>query len=147
MAYINHASITEDIPKTQQALVKVIRQGYALIMDPLLTFFVPNLHCTPLGMVDLNKLHKNPRPIFDSSFRSAPWAMAINDFTSKHSEREIVFPLAWVRYLTWLWNLRITYPWLELYPSQVQPKPRCDARFPSVWCPFHVHRANIRRLY
>jgi hypothetical protein len=41
--------------------------------------------------------------------------MAINDFTSKHLEPEIVFPLAWIRYLTWLWNLPITYPRLELY--------------------------------
>ena len=97
------------------SLCSDICRGYVLIMDPWLTFFVPNLHRTPLGMVDLNKLHKNPRPIFDSSFRPAPWAMAINNFTSKHSEPEIVFPLAWIRYLTWLWNLRITYPWLELY--------------------------------
>jgi hypothetical protein len=74
LAYGNHKTITEDIPKTQKALTKDIRQGYVLIMDPWLTFFVPNLHGTPLGMVDLNKLHKNPRPIFDSSFRPTPWA-------------------------------------------------------------------------
>jgi hypothetical protein len=115
MAYGNHKTIAEDIPKTQQALVKDIRRGYVLIMDPWLTFFVPNLHRTPLGMVDLNKPHKNPRPIFYSSFCLSPWAMAINDFTSKLSEPEIVFPLAWIKYLTWLWNLRITYPWVELY--------------------------------
>lgn len=34
MAYRNHKSITEDIPKTQQALVKDIRRQYVLIMDP-----------------------------------------------------------------------------------------------------------------
>jgi hypothetical protein len=113
--YGNHKTITEDIPKTQKALVKDIRRGYVLIMDPWLAFFVPNLHRTPLGMVDLNKLHKNPRPIFDSSFRPNPGAMAINDLTSKHTEPEIVFPQAWILYLTWIWNLRITYPREELY--------------------------------
>jgi hypothetical protein len=41
--------------------------------------------------------------------------MAINDFISKSSEPEIIFPLAWINYLTWLWNLRITYPCVELY--------------------------------
>jgi hypothetical protein len=41
--------------------------------------------------------------------------MAINDFTSKLTEPEIVFPLAWAPYVTWLWNLRITYPWLKVY--------------------------------
>jgi hypothetical protein len=84
-------------------------------MDPWLTFFVPNLHRTPLGVVDLNKLHKNPRPIFDSSFRPTTWDMAINDFTCKEREPEIVFPKAWLLYLAWLCNLRIKYPWLEIY--------------------------------
>jgi hypothetical protein len=115
LAYGNHKTITEDIPKARKALTKDIRQGYVLLMDPSLTFFVFNLHQTPLGMVDLNKLHKNPRPIFDSSFRPAPWAMAINDFTCKETEPEIVFLKAWLLYLAWLWILRITYPWLEIY--------------------------------
>jgi hypothetical protein len=68
-------------------------------------------------MAALNKPHKNPRPVFNSSFRPAPWAMAINDFTTKLLEPDIVFPLAWIKYLTWVWNLRITYPWTELYPG------------------------------
>jgi hypothetical protein len=41
--------------------------------------------------------------------------MAINDFTCKETEPKIVFPKAWLLYLAWLWNLRITYPWLEIY--------------------------------
>jgi hypothetical protein len=41
--------------------------------------------------------------------------MSIDDFTNKHTEPEIVFPQAWVFYLTWLWNLRITYPRKEVY--------------------------------
>jgi hypothetical protein len=113
--YGNHKTITEDVPKTQKALVKDIRRGYGLIMDPWLAFFIPNLHLMPLGMVDISKLHKNPRPIFDSSFRPQPWAMAINDYTSKTTEPEIVFPQAWINYLTWVWNLRIRYHREELY--------------------------------
>jgi hypothetical protein len=67
--YGNYKTITEDVPKTQKALVKDIRRGYVLITDPWLAFFIPNLHLTPLDMADLSKLHKNPRPaIFDSSF-------------------------------------------------------------------------------
>jgi hypothetical protein len=41
--------------------------------------------------------------------------MAINDFTNKRTEPKIVFPKVWVFYLTWLWNLRITYPREEVY--------------------------------
>jgi hypothetical protein len=84
-------------------------------MDPWLNVFIPDLHCTPLGMVDLNKPHKDPRPIFDSSFRPGLWAMAIIDFTTKLLEPEIVFPLAWIRCLNWVLNLRIAYPRQELY--------------------------------
>jgi hypothetical protein len=69
----------------------------------------------PLGMVDLSKLHEDPRPIFHSSCRPTPGGMAINDFTSKHTEPEIVFPQAWFHCLTWLWNLCITYPWVEFH--------------------------------
>jgi hypothetical protein len=57
--YDNHKTITEDVPKTQKALVKDIRRGYVLIMDPRQAFFIPNLHLTPLGMVDISKLYKN----------------------------------------------------------------------------------------
>jgi hypothetical protein len=41
--------------------------------------------------------------------------MAINAFTCKETEPEIDFPKAWLMRLAWLWNLRITYPWLEIY--------------------------------
>jgi hypothetical protein len=115
MEYGNHKTITEDIPKTRKALAKDIRRGYVLVMDPWLVFFVSNLHRTPLGMVDLNKLHKNPRPIVDGTFRPTSWAMAINNFTNKRTEPKIVFPKAWIFYLTWLWNLRNNYPRKELY--------------------------------
>jgi hypothetical protein len=36
--------------------------------------------------------------------------MAINDYTSKTTKPEIVFPQAWINYLTWVWSLQITYP-------------------------------------
>jgi hypothetical protein len=50
LKYGNHKTITEDVPKMQKALVKDIRRGYVLIMDPWLAFFFPNLHLMPLGM-------------------------------------------------------------------------------------------------
>lgn len=75
MAYGNHESIAEDITKTEQALLKDICPGYVLIMDTWLTFFVPSLHRTPLGMVNLNKMHKNPGQFLTAAFglHPGPW--------------------------------------------------------------------------
>ena len=75
------------------------------------------LHChlTPQGVVDLNTVHKNPRPIFDSTFRPYPWCSAINDRTSKDNEPRLTFASAELGFMTWLYNLRITYPDVEIY--------------------------------
>ena len=76
---------------------------------------MPNCHLTPQGVVDLNTIYKNPRPIFDSSFRPYPWCFAINDWTSKDTEPPLTFSKAEMNFMIWLYNLRITYPWLEIY--------------------------------
>jgi hypothetical protein len=80
LAYGNHKTITEDLPKTQKALAKDIRRGYVLIMDPWLTFFVPNLHQTPLGMVDLNSCTKThvQSLIVASGQPHGPWRSTIS---------------------------------------------------------------------
>ena len=84
-------------------------------MDPRLVFFILNCHLTPQGIVDLYKRFKKPRPIFDSSFRPEPWCFAINDWTDKSNEPEIVFPDAFMELCVWIYNLRITYPTEEIY--------------------------------
>jgi hypothetical protein len=79
LRYGNHKTIDEDPQKTMKALSKDVKRGYNIVLHPLLTFLIPHLHRTPVGMVDLAKIFKNPRPIFDSSFRPFPWCFAIND--------------------------------------------------------------------
>jgi hypothetical protein len=70
---------------------------------------------TPQGLVDLNTPYKNPRPIFDSSFCPHPWCFSINDWTHKDNEPELTFAGAELGFMIWLYNLRITYPDLEIY--------------------------------
>jgi hypothetical protein len=78
---------------------------------------MPNLHGMSLGMVDLSKSYKKPALFSIAAFvpHPTPWAIATNDFTSKLMEPEIMFPKAWLLYLTWFWNLRINYPWAEIF--------------------------------
>ena len=113
--YGNHSSVLEDTEKTRKALVKDNRRGACLTMDPRAVHFILNAHLTPQGMVDLNKRFKNPRPIFDSSFRPQVYCHAINDWTNKVFEPELVFAASFKQFLVYLYNLRITYPTEELY--------------------------------
>ena len=113
--YGNHSSAAENPEIAHKVVVKESRRGYALTMDPRILFFILNAHLTPQGIVDLDKLFKNPRSIFDSSFRPFPWCFAINDWTHKTNEPIIVFPTAFMEFLIHLYNLRITHPHQELY--------------------------------
>jgi hypothetical protein len=113
--YGNHKTIFEDTVKTKKAMSKDVRRGYNLVADSRLTLLIPHLHPTPVGMVDLAKIYKEPRPIFDSSFRPVPSSMAINDWVDPANEPAIHFPLSFLKLCVWLYNLRISYPYEEIY--------------------------------
>jgi hypothetical protein len=113
--YGNHKTIFEDPVKTKKAMSKDVRRGYNLVADSRLTLLIPHSHPTPIGMVDLAKIYKEPRPIFDSSFRPAPSSMAINDWVDKANEPAIHFPLSFMKLCIWLYNVRISYPDEEIY--------------------------------
>jgi hypothetical protein len=114
-AYGNHKTILEDIPKTKKAMTKDVRRGYNLVMDERLALLIPHLHLTPIGMVDLAKIYKEPRPIFDSTFRVTPSCMAINDWVDPLNEPAIHFPQSFLKFCIWIYNLRISYPYQEIY--------------------------------
>jgi hypothetical protein len=96
-------------------VTKDARRSYTFPANPLLIYFVLNTHLTPLGVVDLHKRYKQPRPIFDSSFIPSMWCMAINHWTSKSTEPPVTFAPAFLTSLIWLYNLRVSYPLLEIY--------------------------------
>ena len=114
--YGNHGSV-DNIPDAdaRKTLVKNFKRGYVLVMNKDLLDFIPNMHLTPQGIVDLDHPHKNPRPIFDSSCRPQPWCSAINDWTNKRNEPNLIFATGFMLHLIWLWNLRISYPHEEIY--------------------------------
>jgi hypothetical protein len=111
----NHKMVLEDIPKTMKAMSKDVRRGYNIVLSPRLAFLIPHLHTTHMGMVDLQKVYKEPRPIFDSSFWIEPSSMDINDWCDKSNEPDIHFPASFLNFCVWIYNLRIFYPTQELY--------------------------------
>ena len=113
--YGNHSTVDADPAKAYKAMLKDNKRGFTLLFDKRLLLFLLHAHSTPQGMVDLLSLFKNPRPIFDSSFRPEVWCIAINDWTTKLTEPELTFATAELLFMIWLYNLRVTYPFLDIF--------------------------------
>jgi hypothetical protein len=115
LRYGNHKTFTADVDKARKAAIKDNKRGFTLLFDRLLIYLLLHCHVTPQGMVDLATLFKNPRTIFDSSFLPFFWSMAINCWTTKDTEPPLTFAMAELMFMIWVYNMRITYPWLEIY--------------------------------
>ena len=113
--YGNHASVTDEPEVTYRTLLKDSKRGYCIVLDQRMARFTLNCHLTPNGLVDANHPHKNPRPIFDGTFRPEPWCFGINDWTTPATEPPVNFATAFTNFLRWMYNARITYPRDELY--------------------------------
>jgi hypothetical protein len=90
--YGNHKSVYIEPETTRKTLVKDFKKNFCLAADERIILFVYDAHLTPLGMVYINHKYKNPRPVFDSTFRPRPWCFAINDWTDTETEPDLQFP-------------------------------------------------------
>ena len=111
--YGNHPSVYQHLELTKKAIQKDVVRQYTLPANPALSPFIPDTQRIPQGMVVLPG--KNPRQICDESFHPKLDSMAVNDWTDKRTEPDIIFPESFMKFLTWIWNLRITYPDQEIY--------------------------------
>lgn len=114
-AYGNHSTVAKFESQAKGAVQKDFTRSYTLTANPALIFFAYDMHLTPQGLVDVGHIYRKPRPIFDATFRPLPHSMAVNDFTNKDTEPAILFPASFGNFLTWIYNLRITYPTEEIY--------------------------------
>jgi hypothetical protein len=113
--YGNHSSLEENPALVEKTLLKDVKRGCSLMLDPLLLDFLENTKTTPHGIVNIGHPYKNLRLVCDSSFRPHYWCFAINDWCGKATEPLLIFADSFVETLIWIWNLRITYPFLEIY--------------------------------
>ena len=113
--YGNHNTVDESPEVFEEVTVKDFKRGNTILVDPELAPFIPHMHVTPQGIVDIDNPYKPPRPIFDSTFRPCPSSMAINDWIDPKYEGIITFIHSIQRIATAIWNLRISYPNQPLY--------------------------------
>jgi hypothetical protein len=116
LGYGNHTTVLDDIEATKAAFSKDVRRSYSLPANPQLSFFAYHMHLNPVGMVLPSRPNKKHRPIVDCSFRPEVWCHAVNDWTTTDTEPDIHFAGSFRRYLTWIHNLRISYPTSEIFP-------------------------------
>jgi hypothetical protein len=111
----NHKSCTVHDAEYKKVMVKDSKRGNTILVNQDLLPFVRDLHVTPQGIVDADNEWKNSRPVYDSTFRPTPWAMAINDHVNTDTEGECTFLHSFTRYCQYLWNVRISYPKERIY--------------------------------
>lgn len=106
--YGNHKSLSGNIAKVMKTMNKEDKKEHVLTLPSWLAPLVPDLMLTPNGLVV--KPGKNDRLVFDASFMLHADSRPFNHLIDLADEPDIVFSDAWVRYLIWIYNLRISYP-------------------------------------
>jgi hypothetical protein len=112
-AYGNHPSLEQNLPKVMETMNKEDRKDHVLTFPAWLAPFIPHLMLNPNGLVV--KLGKNDRLVFDASFMLNPDSRPFNLYIDLANEPDIVFGEAWNKFLAVIYNLRITFPDLEIY--------------------------------
>jgi len=111
--YGNHASILSKPDLVEKALNKEERNNYAFPLPSWMARFLYHFHLSPEGIIV--KEGKKDRIIFDASFKINPHSACPNDWTSKYDEPPIWYGSAFSRHLIRVWNLRISYPYCDIF--------------------------------
>ena len=76
--------------------------------------FLPNIFFTPQHL--LKKQYKKPRLVYDASRCFTPYSVPVNMMTSTKDGVELacIFGDVFEKVLTRIWNLRISYPFLDI---------------------------------
>lgn len=112
-AYGNHPTVSKNREKVMKTMNKEDRKEHVLTFPAWLALFIPHLMLTPNGFVI--KPGKNDRLIFDASFMLHMLSRPFNQFIDLDDEPDITFGHAWTKFLIAIYNLRITFPDLEIY--------------------------------
>ena len=83
------------------------------VLEQRVCYFSPYLRHTPQGLII--KLGKNPRMVWDGSTMKTPVDVVMNEITSVDDEAEITFGDVKMFYLTYLYNLRVSYPDQDIF--------------------------------
>jgi hypothetical protein len=112
LAYGNHASLDGNLDKVMKTMNKEDRKDQVLTFPEWVAHFIQHLMLTAQGYVMLPG--KNDRLVFDASHMLHADSRPFNHRVDNAHEPEIFYGGSWLQYLIFLYNLRITYPHLEI---------------------------------
>ncbi len=110
--YGNHVSVNSNKAKIEKVMNKEDKHRYLLPLPCWLARFIPNLHVSPQGLIV--KVDKNDRLVFDASHLIKFYSICSNMMTLPQLEHPIEYGDAFTRYLTWIYNMRISLPTTDI---------------------------------
>ena len=113
LSYGNHKMLPAQLAQIDKVLIKESKRGYVILANRLLSLFTYNCHVTPYGVAV--KPGKKDRPFSDASFHPTETSVGVNDWTNKDDELPVEFQLSELRFLTEVYNYRISFPDEEIY--------------------------------
>lgn len=102
-----------NLEKVMETMNREDRKDHVLTFPAWLAKWIPDLMTIAQGFI--MKFGKNDRLVFDASFILSLLSRPFNHRIDMDDEPEIIFGGAWQKFLTWIYNLRISYPDLEIY--------------------------------
>ena len=140
----NHPSIALNLPKVQKAMNKMEQHSFVIPFNSWIARFVPHIFFTPQHMLESGRL------IFDASKRFTPTSIPVNRMTSTKMGVELNcdYGKVLLRLLTRIWNLRITYLFLDiiLHANDVKSCFRQMKHHPDIMGAFSYIVADILYL-
>ena len=109
----NQKSLLDNPEIERQALNKEDKNSHVIVLEEWVCLFSPYSRHTVQGLV--LKIGSNPRWVWDGSTMLTPWDKVMNEITSTELEAEITFGGVEQLFLRHLYNLRVTYPNLEIF--------------------------------
>jgi hypothetical protein len=110
--YGNHTSIDKFQDKVRVLMNKEEKNSYVMVFPCWLARFIPDMHLTPQSIVV--QPGKNDRLVFDGSAKLDWDSVPVNCMTHSSNEPDLIYGTTWTRHLEQIWNLRISYPDLEI---------------------------------
>jgi len=106
--YKNHTSLAENELRAKSALNKEDKREFVLTFPAWMTDLILDLHVNPQVLVMIPG--KKDHLVFDSSFMVDKDSHPYNADCDSELEPDIFFGSAWVRHLTYIYNLCISFP-------------------------------------
>jgi hypothetical protein len=119
MAFLRHGngrSVNENMPDVTKTLTKEVRNHHLMTFMRWTVYASPNGHHVPQEYIAPKKPVTDDAPpkkgrfVWNGTLKWLASLITMNEASTTRNEAPITFGLVYITFLTWIWNLRITFP-------------------------------------